>query len=448
MIGGPLRKLYGSAVIAAHLRGQRRVPYLARERLDELRDRRVRRIVAYAARAVPHYRDLFRRERIDPAEIRGVAELDRLPLLDRELLRSRPELFVAESPAGRSALEFATSGTTGTPLRIRHDRRSLLANFAFGERERASLIRATSAGFRPKELYVGYDTSTFKKVTAFYAESTLLPVKPDRRVVSILEPIEKIAAIANAERPDVLVGYGAWIALFFRTLAARGMELHPPKAVIYMGEALPHGTRAFLEDELGIPVLSRYNAVEAFKIGFFCEHRTGFHVHEDLCHVRVVDAAGRDTSAGEAGRVVLSNLVNRATVLLNYPIGDTAALSDAPCACGRTFRLLSELEGRTEDILSLPDGRTLHPRAIWEVLKGDRDVLQYCLRERAGRRYDLELATVDDAAFERARARAGVALQQLLDADAQIEVSRRLEIDRSRGRKFRVVEAAPSRRTE
>ncbi len=56
-------------------------------------------------------------------------------------------------------------------------------------------------------------------------------------------PIEKIAAIANAERPDVLVGYGGWIDLFFKTIAARGIDLHLPKMVMYMGEALPHGAR-------------------------------------------------------------------------------------------------------------------------------------------------------------------------------------------------------------
>jgi phenylacetate-CoA ligase len=149
--------------------------------------------------------------------------------------------------------------------------------------------------------------------------------------------------------------------------------------VMYMGEALPHGARDHIEGRLGIPVLSRYNAVEAFKIGFFCEHRTGFHVHEDLCHVRIVGPDGRTAPPGVAGQIVISNLVNRASILLNYPIGDTASLSDERCPCGRTFKLLSELEGRVEDIVVTADGRSVHPRAIWETLKTEDDVLQYQL---------------------------------------------------------------------
>jgi phenylacetate-CoA ligase len=426
-------------VIAATLRGQRRTPFLPRERLEAIRDRRIRDIVTYAARTVPYYRELFTREGIDPRRITGAAELDRLPVLDRELVRARPHLFVAEAPAARRALSFSTSGSTGIPISIRHDRRSLLANFAFGERERDPVIRGCGGSFRPRELYVGYETSTFKKVQAFYAESMLLPVRPARRFVSLLEPIEKVAIIANAERPDVLVGYGGWIDLFFKTIAARGIDLHPPKMVMYMGEALPHGARAHIEGHFGVPVLSRYNAVEAFKIGFFCEQRTGFHLHEDLCHVRTVDSDGHGVAPGERGEVVISNLVNRASVLLNYPIGDVASLSEEGCACGRTFKLLSELEGRVEDILPLADGRSLHPRAIWQVFKDDREVLQYQLTQHEPRRFALALATVDEPAFRRALERALPELERLLGRGAIIEASRRNEVDRRQGGKFRAV---------
>jgi len=420
-----IRKLHGSAVIAAHLPGQRRVPFLSREKLDALRDQRIRDIVRHAVRHVPYYRDWFAREGIDPHAIKCAADLDRLPLLDKELIRAQPRLFVADNV--RHTLSFLTSGSTGTPIEIHHDHHSLLANISYGEREREPVNRLCGS-FRPKELYVGYDTSTFKKVIAFYEQNTMLPVRPRRRTVSLLEPIENIVELANRERPDILVGYGGWIALFFRTVSARGLKLHPPKLVMYMGEALPHGARDLIEREFGIPVMSRYNAVESFKIGFFCEERRGFHLHEDLCHVRIAQ-----------GRIVISNLINRATVLLNYPIGDLAVMSAEACPCGRTFRLLSELEGRIEDILPLADGRQIHPRAVWQVFKGDCEVLQYQLIQHELRRFTLTLVTVDAAAFRRAVERALPQLRQLLGADAIIETEQRTELKRGSGNKFRAV---------
>ncbi len=438
MIARSWTRLCGSAVIAAQLRGQQAIPFLPRPALEALRDRRIRDIVTYAARTVPYYREWFARERIDPRAITGAAELDRLPILDKELVHRRPDWFIAQTSAARTARPFSTSGTTGTPIEIHHDRRSLLANIAFGERERAPVIRACGS-FRPKELYVGYETSTFKRVQTFYAENTLLPVRPQRTFVSLQESIETIAAIAKAERPDVIVGYGGWIDLFFRTVAARGIDLPLPKMVMYMGEALPAGAREYVEQQFGVPVLSRYNAVEAFKIGFFCERRMGFHLHEDLCHVRIVGRDGRTIPAGDTGQLVISNLVNRATVLLNYPIGDLGGFTTKPCPCGRTLKLLAELDGRVEDILPLPDGRFVHPRSIWQVFKSDPEVWQYQLTQHEPQRFALTLVTADEAAFRRTLARALPELQRVLGPRAIVDATRRSEIGRGTGGKFRAV---------
>lgn len=433
------RRLYGNAVIAAHLRGQKGIPYWPRPRLDARRDRNIREIVRYAAHTVPHYRDVFARQGIDPRQIRGAEDLDRLPLLDKEQVRQEPKRFVADGRAGRDALSFLTSGSTGRPIEIRHDQSSLLANIAYGEREREPTIRVCGGSFRPKELYVGYETSTFKAVVEFYRRNTLMPVQPRRRFVPLQEPIERVAEIVREEQPDILVGYGGWIDLFFRTIEARGIEVPMPRVVMYMGEALPHGGRAFIEESFGVPVLSRYNAVESFKIGFYCEERSGFHLHEDLCHVRVIDGAGNTAPPGVPGRVVISNLVNRATVLLNYPIGDVAAMTTAGCGCGRTLRVLSELEGRVEDVLALPDGGFVHPRAVWEVFKSDRDVLQYQLTQRAPHGFALTLVSLDEDAYRRALERALPRLRRLLGEAAVIDTSHRTEVLRKGNEKFRAV---------
>ncbi len=332
------RKLYGNALIAVMLRGQRALPFAPREEVEAARDRRVRRIVAFAAEQVPFYRDWFAREGADPREFTTAPDLERLPLLDRDEVRAEPHRFMA---AGHSALRVLTSGSTGAPLEVHHDHRSLLGNIAWGERERQPLIEACGT-FRPKEIYVGNETSVMKDVTAFYAANTRLPMRPRRRFVSVREQAQTLAEIVNRERPDILVGYGGWIHLFFQTVAARGIALQPPKLVMYMAEALPPGGRELIEGTFGVPVMSRYSAAEAFKVGFYCEHRTGFHLHEDLSHVRVL----------ESGRLVISNLVNRGSVLLNYPIGIWAPspLSRVPAAgpsgCSPNSRAVSRTSWR------------------------------------------------------------------------------------------------------
>ncbi|UCC76528.1 MAG: phenylacetate--CoA ligase family protein, partial [Anaerolineales bacterium] len=180
-------------------------------------------------------------------------------------------------------------------------------------------------------------------------------------------------------------------------------------------------------------------AVEAFKIGFTCEERTGFHLHEDLTYVKIVDSSGRRLPPDEKGEVIISNLVNRGTVLLNYRLGDIAALSHEPCPCGRTFVMLSDLEGRVEDILHLPDGSFVHPRLVWKLFKHRTGVLRYQLIQHALDTFELRLTTIDRSAFDRVIGEVIADLRQLLGQDAIIDAVYQAEFQPYTGAKFRPV---------
>ena len=154
--------------------GQRRVPYLSDEERHALRDERVRSIVRHAAETVPHYRDLFRAEGIDPREIRTAPDLERLPLLHRGEIQDAPERFLSESVPRGDALLFPTNGTTGTPLEVWHDRASVLENIALGERERVVESRLSGRRVRYRVLDVNYGPrDTGFGVLRFYREQTV-----------------------------------------------------------------------------------------------------------------------------------------------------------------------------------------------------------------------------------------------------------------------------------
>ena len=114
-------------------------------------------------------------------------------------------------------------------------------------------------------------------------------------------------------------------------------------------------------------VYSTYQTVETGKIGFQCERREGFHLNIDLSPIRLIDESGQTVGPGHLGEVVVSNLYNRAMVLLNYRLGDLGVLATKPCPCGRSLPLLEKLEGRVFETIRLPDGR----RFITDVLEID-----------------------------------------------------------------------------
>ena len=439
MIRSTLDKLYGDAVVLTHLPGQRRVPFLPERQVSELRDARLRSIVRYAAETVPYYRDIFGSERIDPRDIRSTDDLQRLPLVDKALVRGDPGRFVSRAPAGARAIPFVTSGTSGEPLPIYHDRHSLLTNIAFGEREREVLTRLLGGRRRYRELYLVRPRATVRKVLAFYERNTFIPVRPERLFLDVSRPIDEVVETVNRFRPDVIFSYGAYAELFFRTLASRAISIHLPRVLVYGADAMTDAGRRLLEVHFGVPVLSHYNAMECFKIGFFCEERRGFHLHQDLCHVEIVGSRGGGPADGGKGDVVISNLVNRGTVLLNYRLGDLARLSDLRCPCRRTSPLLTDLEGRSEDLITLRDGTMVHPRAVWDVFEQEAEILQYQVIQHDFGRFEVRVVTEGIDAYRRVSGSIRNRLQAVLGAAAAIEPAYYESLPTSESGKFKPV---------
>ena len=415
------------------------MPFLPEERVRARADERARTIADHAARSVPHYRRLFR-----PGEIRGVADLAELSPLDKAAVRDEPTEFRSSAPAASEGLSLRTTGSTWDPLTVFHDRRSLLENIAFAERERAVETRFVGRSFRyvALELGLGRTITTPQEVRAYYDRSCYRPLRPRHHSVGVDEPLEQVVATINRLRPDVVRGYGTYLELLFRTALAGGQSLHAPKVAVYTADGMSDEGRRLVEERFGVPVLSQYSAVEVFRIGFFCEERGAHHVHEDLCALSIVGADGRPVPDGEPGEVVVSNLVNRGTVLLNYRLGDVAHIVPGRCACGRTSRLLSVIEGRVSQIVHLPDGSFVHPFAVWAPVKLLEGVVRYQLVQHEPDRFELRLVTVDRATYDSVAPRVAAELRTTLRG-ATVEPSYHERLEQGRGGKFSPVVALP-----
>jgi phenylacetate-CoA ligase len=404
----------GTLTVLRAVPGQRRATYAPQGQIAARRDARLRETVAYAAATVPHYQELFRRDGVDPRGIRTAEDLELLPLVDKPGLRADPRRFVSASPRARDAVAYRTIGTTGVPVEILHDRTSLLQNVAYAERERAVESHFVGKRVRYTWMSISDRTGTGNQTRAFYRRSMLAPVRPRRHSLSVSSPLEETIAAINLVQPDLIRSYGSFLELLYGTVIARGISMHKPKLVVYGGDRLTARGRTLIEEELGIPVVSRYNCVESFMVGFFCEERRWFHLHDDLCLVRIVDAEGRTVPDGTRGEVVISNLVNRGTVLLNYRLGDLAAIVTEPCGCGRTTRLLSELEGRAQEFVRLPDGSMVSPAMLGDVMEPYREVLRFQLVQVEPDRFDLRLVCADQQTFARVASSIGADASRLL----------------------------------
>ena len=72
-------------------------------------------------------------------------------------------------------------------------------------------------------------------------------------------------------------------------------------------------------------------------------------------------------------------------------------MAAGPCGCGRTSRVLAELEGRVGEVVRFADGGFVVASVVESVVTKPEEVRAYQLVQRAIDRFELRLATVDEA---------------------------------------------------
>jgi len=439
LLGWP-RRLGWDAYLAFHVRGEARVPFRPLPELRRAQQRRLRRLLAYAERHVPYYRETLPRLGLRAADFREVDDLARLPILERAQLQRDPEYFLSTAQRRQDCLQMHSSGSTGEPLTIFHDPAAVFQNAAHAERERSMItaLLGRSAGYR--ELILSPRHGDRGTVQGFLAERGYFPpgLRIQRAYLDLHEPPERAAEMLNRFRPHLVHGLGSSLTLLFAYLEATGAPVHRPRAITFSSDALPDSARRLIEAGFGIPVFGAYQAVEAFKIGFECRRSPALHLNLDLYPLRVVDADGRTLPPGERGEVVVSNLVNRASVLLNYRLGDVAALLPDRCPCGRTLPRLSLLEGRSDDWLILPGGRLLRAQTVHALINREA-VWQFQVVQQG--EADLRVLLVPSRACDRAQAATRIrsGLASLFGSSARVDVAFVDAIDRRASGKHRVV---------
>jgi len=235
-----------------------------------------------------------------------------------------------------------------------------------------------------KEVRVTSRVGTGQHVLGFYDRYSWVPgrVQLQRAMVHPENTFEDNIRVINELEPDVIGGFGSYIGAIFQWAWTHGIPIHRPKLICYGGDLMHEPIQRIIETEYRVPVISRYQSCEALNIAFQCEQRKAFHVSVDQVVLRVVDSAGNTLPPGESGEIVISNLINRATVLLNYRMGDIGRLSTQFCSCGRNLPLLTRLQGRKNDLIRLSDGEVLHQSVIMPKLYSVPGVMQIQIRQK------------------------------------------------------------------
>jgi len=187
------------------------------------------------------------------------------------------------------------------------------------------------------------------------------------------EPIEHIVGELDRFQPDALVGYASMLQLLADEQLAGRLHL-APKGILSASEVLTDDARRRIERAFGQIPFNVYAATEPAGVASDCaKHR--MHLYEDLVITEVVDENDHPVPAGVFGaKVLVTVLFSRTLPLIRYEMSDRIALATERCDCGLPFGTIAGVEGRMEDVLTMPASKggsvTIHPNVFHRVLEG------------------------------------------------------------------------------
>lgn len=388
-------------------RGQRVPGYLERllasERrpateLQSLQAAKLRRMLRYARRAVPHYGQslaglseatLHRDDapasggtgRARPTDasplqagsprctgaaqagLAGLELLRSLPTVAKADLKRDPAAFVSRD-AFRLLTRKTTGGSTGEPVTILKTRDAMAWELA-----------ATWRGYGWAGVDIGDRQGRFWGVpldNKGRAKARLIDLVTNRLRCSAFSfddrDLRVYAQRLRAFRPAYLYGYVSMIDEYARFVQRTGLTPPPGlKAVITTSEVLTDAHRRRIEQALGARVFNEYGSGELGTVAHECEHGR-LHVSAENLIVEVLDG-DRPCAPGEPGELVVTELNNLAMPLIRYRTGDFASLSGQPCPCGRHLPVIENLFGRAYDVLRNRAGKTFHAEYLMYIFE-------------------------------------------------------------------------------
>jgi len=406
-----------------------------------LAETRLKAVLIQAHAKVPLHRRHMAAAGYDPrVDFRGPRDLTALPILTKAMVKQTP---IADLVSGDVADRLddlftdATSGSTGTPLRVYREPRERA-------RQIAKWLRVLfHNGYRP-----------WHKVMSFTATSRLgAGASPLQRLgLFRRQPFNYTRRPAEAAdaflayRPHAIYGVKTSIRGLAEELDRRGQRPRGLRLVVMGGEVIRGADRAFCERVLGVPVIESYGAVETGVMAYQRGAGGRLTLVEDLTWFEFLDDDGRPAAPGVAARVVVTDLAGRAMPLIRYEIGDRVVIGRAEGTDAGARRWIERIIGRDDDIAPLPSGATLNYLDFYEIMEHFPAIRRFRFHQRARDRIEVLVEAAPEA-LAAARADLLAALRRAAGEPVRFEIREVDALPPDPGGKIRILvsDLAPGR---
>lgn len=419
---------------------------MSREDLEALQLERLQALVKRVYQKIPFYKESFDKAGVNPEDIKSLADLTKLPFTVKQDMRDAYPFGLFAVPRKDVVRVHCSSGTTGTATVVGYTQKDL-------ENWGDCFARALyGAGCGPDStLQIAYGYGLFTGGLGAHnggerAGCTVLPMSTGntKRQVRLMKDFDV----------DCLCCTPSYALNIAEVAQEEGYDIHefPIHAGILGAEPCSEATRTEIEQKMGIQVYDIYGLSEVMGPGVACEceKQHGLHVCEDQFIIEILDPKTlQPVPDGEWGEVVFTTLCKECSPLVRYRTRDISRILVGECECGRTFRRMDRIAGRTDDMMILR-GVNVFPSQIEEEIVSFPEIApQYQLILTTKGTLDhaeLRVETVPEFPFDEIRRLEKLKkdLQKALKENLQIAVDVKIvepkTIERAEGKAKRIID--------
>lgn len=186
------------------------------------------------------------------------------------------------------------------------------------------------------------------------------------------QPLPEIVQQLNAWQPQLLTGYASMMRILADEQLAGRLRVHP-HMILPGSEVLTDEIRRLIKQAWGYLPFNAYGATEGGGLAAETSDHTGLYLFEDNVIFEVVDEQYRPVQPGVYGdKLLITVLFSRTQPLIRYELSDSVLLLPDTGSSSLPFARIDGIQGRTEDILHLPEVSgtevAVHPITFHHVL--------------------------------------------------------------------------------
>jgi len=330
---------------------------LNRAELEQIQWKKLFKLLEFCWQNVPYYRETWQKAGIsDITEIKSLDDFYKLPILTKQHVTNNYDNLIPKLYKGKN-IKKSTGGSTGSPFSFELD---ILSNDA----RQAIMWRGygwLGAGLGIKSLFLWGDNvgevSWLREL-----KEKLYHRFYNRKMVSTfsmnINDLDEYITKINNYKPQTIISYVNPLYEIAKFVNKNNINVFSPQALLTGAEPLYEYQRQEIEQAFKSKVYNTYGCREFMLIAAECEKQSGLHINID--HL-VVETINEDKAniTGEAGDIVITDLMNYGMPLIRYVNGDRATISNSACSCGNPLPMIEKINGRKLDVIKTKSGQMI-----------------------------------------------------------------------------------------